>query len=260
MSSFFRWQRRSKNPFVSEPAGSIHSYSSPHSLWTSRWLDWKTLFVKLHTDTFFERKIWQRHENFFRRQPRSKILSDSKLLVSIHSYSSPHFVWTSSWLDWKSLFLKLHTDTFLSAKFDNDMSTVFVDNPDQKFFLFQKLLGCIHSYSSPHFIWTNSWLDWRILFVKLHTETFVRAKFDNDMSTFFVDNPDQKFVSDSKLLASMHYYSIPHFIWKSSWLDWKTLFVKLHIDTFFERKSWQRHENFFRRQPEQKFLLIQNYQ
>ena len=168
-----------------------------------------------------------------------------KLLVRVHSYSSPHSVWTSSWLDWKSLFLKLHTDTFLSVNFDNDMSTVFVDNPDQKLFLFQKLLRCIHSYSSPHFIWTNSWLDWRKLFVKLHTENFIRAKSDNDMSTFFVDNQDQTILLFQNLLFCIHSCSSPHFIWKSSWLDWKTLFVKLHTDTFFKRKIWQRHENFF---------------
>ena len=231
--------------------GGEHSNSSPHFIWTNSWLDWKILFVKLHTETFFERKIWQRHENFFRSQPRSKILSDSKLLVSIHSYSSPHFVWTSSWLDWKLLFLKLHTDTFLSAKFDNDMSTVFVDNPDQKFLLFQKLLGCIHSYASPHFIWTNSWLDWRILFVNLHTETFIRAKFDNDIRA---DNPDQKIFLFQKLLGGEHSNSSPHFIWTNSWLDWKILFVKLHTETFFERKIWQRHENFFRSQPRSKIL------
>ena len=215
--------------------GCIHSYSSPHFIWTNSWLDWRILFVKLHTK-IYARKVWQRHEYFFRRQPRSKIPSDSKLLVSINSYSSPHSVWTSSWLDWKSLFLKLHTDTFLSAKFDNDMSTVFVDNPDQKFFLFQKFLGCIQSYSSPHFNWTNSWLDWRILFVKLHTDTFIDAKFDNDMSTFFVDHQDQKIFLFQNLLGCIHSYSSPHSLWTSRWLDWKTLFVKLHTDTFLSAK------------------------
>ena len=44
--------------------------------------------------------------------------------------------------------MKLATETLLGAKFDNDMSTFLVDNPDQKFFLLQNLLGCLHSYSS----------------------------------------------------------------------------------------------------------------
>ena len=32
--------------------------------------------------------------------------------------------------------MKLHTETFMSANFDSDMSTFYLDNPDQKFFLF----------------------------------------------------------------------------------------------------------------------------
>ena len=34
--------------------------------------------------------------------------------------------------------MKLHTEVFIGAKFDNDMSTIFLDNPDQKFIVFQK--------------------------------------------------------------------------------------------------------------------------
>ena len=32
--------------------------------------------------------------------------------------------------------MKLHTENFISAKFDNDMSFFYVDNPYEKFFLF----------------------------------------------------------------------------------------------------------------------------
>ena len=35
--------------------------------------------------------------------------------------------------------MKLPTEIFLRAKLDNDMSTFFVDNSDQKFLLFQNL-------------------------------------------------------------------------------------------------------------------------
>ena len=35
----------------------IHSHSSPHSIWTSLWLDWKKNFVSLHTETFIGAKI-----------------------------------------------------------------------------------------------------------------------------------------------------------------------------------------------------------
>ena len=92
-----------------------------------------------------------------------------------------------------------------AIKFDNGLSTLFVDNQDQKLFVFQNLLGCIHSYSSPHSIWPSPWPDWKILFVKLHTKTFIGnkiwqrhfrffigANFHNDMSIVFIDYPDQK--------------------------------------------------------------------
>ena len=149
--------------------------------------------------------------------------------------------------------MKLHTDTLLSAKFDNDMSTFFVDNPDQKFALFQHLLGCIHFYSSPHFIWTSTWLDWKTLLklVKLRTETFISAKFDNDMSTFFVDNTDQKCLLLQNLLGCLHSYSSPHSIWTSPWLDWKTLFVKLLTDTHLSAKSDNHMSTFFVDNPDQ---------
>ena len=132
--------------------------------------------------------------------------------------------------------MKLHTDTLLSAKFDNDMGPFFKDNPDQKCSLFKKLLGCIYSYSSPHFTWTSFWLDLKTLFVKLHTGTLLRAKFDNDMSTFFVDNPGQKFLLFQHLLGRIDYFFSPHFIWTGPWLAWKALFVKLHTETFIGAK------------------------
>ena len=147
--------------------------------------------MKLHTDTLLSVKFDNDMSTSLVDNPDEKILLLQNLLGCLHSYSSPHSIWTSPWLDWKTLFVKLHTDTLLSAKFDNDMSTFFVDNADQKFLLFQHLLGCILSYSSPHFIWTSPRLHWKTLFMKLHTDTLLSAKFDNDMSTFFVENPDQ---------------------------------------------------------------------
>ena len=150
--------------------------------------------MKLHTQTFVRASIYNDTSTFFVDLPGQKFLLFQNLLGCKLSYSGPHSIWTSPWLDWKILFVKLHTDTFLSAKFDNDMSTFFVENPDKKLLLFQNLLGCIHSYFSPRFIWTSSWLDWKTLFVKLRNETFIGAKFDNEISTFFVDYTVQKFL------------------------------------------------------------------
>ena len=132
----------------------------------------KNTFRETAYRDFYGRKIWQRHEYYFLRQPRSKNPFFHNLLVRIHSYFSPQSIWTSPWLYWKTLFVKLHTEIFIGAKFDNDMSTFFVDNPDQKLILFQILLVYMHSYSSTYFIWTGSWLDRKTLFVKLHTDTF----------------------------------------------------------------------------------------
>ena len=141
--------------------------------------------------------------------------------------------------------MKLPTETLLGAKFDNDMSTFLVDNPDQKFFLLQNLLGCLHSYSSPHSISTSPWLDWKTLFVKLHTETFIGAKFDNDISTFFADNPDQWFLLFQHLLGRIHSYSIPHFSWTGPRLHWITLFMKLHTDLLLSAKFDNDMSSFF---------------
>ena len=160
-------------------------------MWTGPWLDWKTLFVKLHNDTLLSAKFDKDMSTFFAEHPDQKFLLIQNLLGCLHSYFSTHFIWTSPWQDWKTLFVILRTETRLSAKFDKEMSTFFVDNPDQYFLLLQHLLGCIHTYFSHHFIWTGPWLDWITLFAKLHTDTLLSAKFDNNMSTFFIDNPDQ---------------------------------------------------------------------
>ena len=231
--------------------GCLHSYSSPHSIWTSPWLDWKTLFVKLHTDTLLSAKFDNNMSTFFVDNPDQKFFLFQHLLGCKLSYSSPHFFWTSPRLHWKTLFMKLLTDTLLSAKFDNNMSTFFVDKPDQKFLLFRFLIWCLHSYSSPHFIWTRPRLHWKTIFLKLHTPTLLSAKFDNEMSTFFVDNPDEKILLLQNLLGCLHSYSSPHSIWTSPWLDWKTLFLKLHTDTLLSAKFDNDMSTFFVYNPDQ---------
>ena len=109
----------------------------------------------------FERKIWQLHEYFYRRQSRSMIPSVSAPTRMLTLLLQPSFHLNKTLTRLKTVFVKLHTDTLLSAKFDNDLSTFFVDNPDQKLLPFQKLLEFIHSYCRPHFIWTSSWLVWK---------------------------------------------------------------------------------------------------
>ena len=201
--------------------------------------------MKLHTDTLLSVKFDNDMSTSLVDNPDEKILLLQNLLGCLHSYSSPHSIWKSPRLHWKTLFMKLHTHTLLSAKFDNDKSTFIVDNPDQNFLLFQHLLGCILSYSSPHFIWTSRRLHWKTFFMKLHTDTLLSAKFDNDMSTFFVDNPDQKFLLFRYLIWCLQSYSSPHFIWTIPRLPWKTLFLKLHTHTLLSAKFDNDMSTFF---------------
>ena len=152
--------------------------------------------------------------------------------------------------------MKLHTDTLLNAKFGNDISTFFVDNPDQKLLLFHHLLGRIDSNFSPHFIWTGPWLDWKTLFVKLHIETFIGAKFDTTWVLFSQTTQIKKFFLLHHLLARIHSYSSPLSFWTSSWPDWKTLFVKLHTDALLSAKFDNDMNTFFRRQPRSKIFSV----
>ena len=143
----------------------------------------------------------------------------------------------------------------MSAKFDNDMSTFLVGNSDQNLLLLQSLLECIHSYSSSYSNWTSSWLDWKKLFVKLHTDTFMSDKFDNDMSTFFVNIPDEKYsVSESTSLNTL--LRKPPLHLKKFLVRLKNTFRETAIRDFYERKIWQRNESFLRRQPRSKILLV----
>ena len=147
--------------------------------------------MKLHIPTLFWAQNLKTTRLLFVGKQVQKLLLFQNLIGCIHPYSSPHFVRTSSWLDWKTLFIKLRTDTFLSAKIGQRLEHfISVDNPDQILLLFQNLVGCFHSYSCPHINWTSSWLDWETHFLNRHTETFIGAKFYSDMSTFFVDKQD----------------------------------------------------------------------
>ena len=151
--------------------------------------------------------------------------------------------------------MKLQTETFIWAKFDNDISTFFVNHTDQKFLLFQSLQRYMHSYSSPHSNWTSPWLNWKTVFVQLLTGSSMSAKFDNDKRPFFVDKPDQKIFLIQILIGYTNSYSGPHSIIKSPWLDWKTLFVKLHSDNFLSSKL-DNMSTFFVDNWDHEFLLF----
>ena len=165
MSQFFVYNPDRKLLLIQKLQRYIHFYSSPHSISKSAWLDWKKPF----REAAYRDCYWAQN------------------LTMTHSF------WTSHWHDWKTLFVRQHIETFMSAKFDNDMSHLFAYKQDQRFLLIQNLQECIHSYSSPHSIWRSPWIDRKTPFKNLHTEIFIGANFDNDISTFYVDKADQKF-------------------------------------------------------------------
>ena len=224
---------------------------------------------------------------FFRRPPRWKIipvLEPTKIITVLRRTS---IQLTKSFTRLKIVFQETAQEYFLSSKFDNVLSTFFVDHLDGKLALFHNLLGISHTLVDPHFIWKRPSLDWTSLFMKLlkcilsfelkiwHVhyffrrpprwkiisvseptkiitilrrrsiqltksftrlkiafqetaqEYFLSSKFDNVLSTFFVDHLDGKLALIHNLLGLSHTSVDPHFIWKRSSLDWTSIFMKL---------------------------------
>ena len=273
--------------------GLWHSYLGPQPIWTNLWQDWKSLFMKLHK-SIFELEIWQRVNYFFRRRPISNIISVSEptRIMTLLLRTSTDL--NKSLTRLKITFLETAREYFLSSKFDNVLSTFFVDDLYQILSLFQNLIGLWHSYLGPQPIWTSPWQDWKSFFMKLHRsvfeleiwqrvkyffrrrpisnytsvseptrimtlplrtsthlnksltrlkitfletarEYFLSSKFDNVLSTFFVEDLYQKLPLFQNLLGLWHSYLGPQPIWTSPWQDWKSLFLKLHENIFRAR-------------------------
>ena len=136
--------------------GLWHSYLGPQSIWTSPWLYWKSLFMKLHK-SIFELEIWQRVKYFFRRSPISDIISASEptRIMTLLLRTSIHLKKTLTRL--KVTFHETAQEYFLSSKFDNVLSTFFEDHLYSILSLLQNLLGLWHSYLGPQSIWTSPW-------------------------------------------------------------------------------------------------------
>ena len=133
----------------------------------------------------------------------------------------------------KITFHETAQEYFLSSKFDNVLSTFFVDDLYQILSLFQNLLGLWQSYLGPQPIRTSPWQDWKSLFIKLHKSISLSSKFDNVLSTFFVDDQYQILSLFQNLLGLWHSYLGPQSIWASPWQDWKSLLVKKHKSIFW---------------------------
>ena len=203
------------------------------------------------TRVFFEIEIWQRVKYIFRRWPISIIISVSELtrIMTLLLRTLTHL--NKSLTRLKITFHETAQEYFLSSKFDNVLSTFFVDDLYQIIPLFQNLLVLWHSYLGPQPIWTSPWQNWKSLFMKLHKSIFLSSKFDNVLITFFVDDLYQILSLFQNLLGLRHSHLGPQPIWTSPWQEWKSLFMNLQNCTrvFFEIEIWQRVKYIFRRWP-----------
>ena len=127
--------------------------------------------MKLHK-SIFELEIWQRVNYFFRRRLISNInsVSEPTRIMTLLLRTSTHL--NKSLTRLKITFHETAQEYFLSSKFDNVLSTFFVDDLYQILSLFQNLIGLWHSYLGHQPIWTSPWQDWKSFFMKLLKSVF----------------------------------------------------------------------------------------
>ena len=132
----------------------------------------KITFHKTAQQYFLSSKFDNVLSTFFRRWPLSNFISVSEptRIVKLLLRTSTHL--NKSLTRLKITFHKTAQEYFLSSKFDNVLSTSFVDDLYQILSLFQNLLGLWNSYLGPQPIWTSPWQDWKSLFIKLHKSIF----------------------------------------------------------------------------------------
>ena len=137
------------------------------------------------------------------------------------------------------------------------LSAFFVDYLYQVLSRFQNLLELWRYYLGPQPIWTSPWQEWKSLFMNLQncTRVYLKSKFDNVLSTFFVDDLYQILSRFQNLLELWHSYLGPPHIWKCPWQDWKSLFMKLQKN-IFELEIWQRVKYFFSRWPKSNIICV----
>ena len=100
----------------------------------------------------------------------------------------------------KIIFRGTVQEYFLSPKFDNVLSTFFVDDPYQLFSLFQNLLGLWHSYLGPQPIWISPWQEWKLVFMNLQncTRVFLELEIWQRVRYFFRGWPISNIISVSE--------------------------------------------------------------
>ena len=145
-------------------------------------------------------------------------------------YLGPQSIWRRPWLDWKSLFMKLHKSIFELEIWQR-----------VKYFFRRSPISNIISASEPTRIMTlllrtsihlkKTLTRLKVTFHETAQEYF-ELEFDNVLSTFFVDHLYPILSPLQNLLRLWHSYLGPQSIWTSPWLNWKSLFMKLHKSVF----------------------------
>ena len=256
-STFFVYRLGQKN-FPSQTVLRLwHSSLDPQFIWISPWLGWKAIYVETLNSEIFSAKFDNVSSTFFVYLLDQKFLLYQTVLEQWHSSLDPQFIWITPWLGWKAIYVETLNSEIFSAKFDKVSSTFFVYHLDQKFLLYQTVLGQWHSSLDPQFIWISPWLCWKAIFVGTLYSEFFSAKFDNVSSTFFVYHLGQKFFNSQTVLGLWHSSLDPQFIWISPWLGWKAIYVETLNSEIFSAKFDNVSSTFFVYHLDQKFLLYQ---
>ena len=117
-------------------------------------------------------------------QPRSKIpsLSDCTRTVTLLPRPSIHLNKSLTRLKcnlrWNTINRVFECEIWQRIEY------FFVYTLDHKFFPTQTALGQRHSSLDPQIIWIIPWLVWKAIYVETLNSEFLRAKFDNVLSTF----------------------------------------------------------------------------
>ena len=231
-----------------------HSSLDLQFIWIGPWLGWKAIYVELLYRAFLSAKFDNVSSTFFVYHLGQKFFPRQTVLGQWHSFLDPQFIWISPWPGWKAIYVETLDSAFLSAKFDNVSSTLFVCHLGQKFFPPQTVLGQWHSSLDPQFFWIGPWLAWKAIYVETLYRAFLSAKFDNVSSTFFVYHLGQKFFPPQTVLGQWHSFLDPQFIWISSWPGWKAIYVGTLYSAFLSAKFDNVSSTFFVYHLGQKFF------
>ena len=214
--------------------------------------------LKHYIRSFWVRNLTTYRVFFFVYYPGRKFFPSQTVLGGQwHSSLDPQLIWISPWLGWKAIYVETIYKKFLSAKFDNISSTFFVYYLGQKTFPSQTVLGQWHPSLEPQFIWISPWLGWKAIYVETLYSEFLRAKFDNVSSNFFVNTLGQKFFPSQTVLGQWHSSLDPQFIWKTTWLGWEAIYVETLYSEFLCAKFDNVLSTFFVYTLDKKFVPSQ---